>query len=209
MTNNEGDRPHCPAILGGEGLPAAQQPSWNLPVSPTPRSPQHGGAGASSHVRAAPTSPDADERIPALTWLAEHAPGSFTLADLALLHDPDLTVRAAAVVALRAASDPALVNGARLALRILVEGDAAERHAGLRAAAVIGNPTLAPRLLPFLSHDEPETRRLTLLAIAAVPPGLLPPTYMRDLLAPLLGDPDPSVRATAEAILHSSGHAEG
>jgi len=128
---------------------------------------------------------------------------------LALLHDPDLAVRAAAAVALRAASDPVLVNGARLALRTLVEGDEAERHAGLRAAAAIGNPTLAPRLLPFLAHDEPETRRLTLLALAAVPPGLLPPTFLRDPLTALLADPHPGVRATAEAILQSDERAEG
>jgi HEAT repeat protein len=144
-----------------------------------------------------------------LAWLGEHAPGSFTLDDLVLLQDPDLTVRVAAVVALRAASDAVLVNGARIGLRRLVEGDAAERHAGLRAAAAIGNPTLAPRLLPFLKHDEPETRRLTLLALAAVPPGLLPPTFLPDLLTPLLADPDPGVRATAEAILHSGGQAAG
>jgi hypothetical protein len=207
MTN--GDRPLGPPLLGDEGSPAAQQPSQNLPASPTPRSPQNWGAGGASHARAALSSPDAAERVAALAWLGAQASGSFTLDDLALLHDPDLMVRAAAVVALRAASDAVLVNGARLALRTLVEGDAAERHAGLRAAATIGNPTLAPRLLPFLAHAEPETRRLTLLALAAVPPGLLPATFLPDLLTPLLADPDPGVRATAEAILHSGGRAEG
>jgi HEAT repeat protein len=118
-------------------------------------------------------------------------------------------VRAAAAVALRAAPDPVLVNGARLALRMLVEGNPAERHAGLRAAAAIANPTLAPRLLPFLAHDEPETRRLTLLALAAVPPGLLPPTFLRDPLLTLLTDPDPGVRATAAALLPGGGSAQG
>lgn len=159
-------------------------------------------------ARAALASTDPAERAAALAWLGEHAPGSFALADLAFLSDRDLTVRAAAVAALRAASDPVLVDGARLALRLLVEGNAAERHAGLRAAAVIANPTLAPRLLPFLAHDEPETRRLTLLALAAVPPGLLPPTFLREPLLALLTDPDPTVRATAEALLPHDGHAE-
>jgi HEAT repeat protein len=122
--------------------------------------------------------------------------------DRAFLDDPDLTVRAAAAVALRAASDPATVDAARRALRTLVEGATAERHAGLRAAARLGNPTLAPRLFPFLAHPESETRRLTLLALAAVPPGLLGPGFLGAHLAAALDDADPDVRATAREIVN-------
>ncbi len=208
MTSDE-YRPPDPPMLGGASSLSAPQDSGKAPALLSPRSPQHWGVGGALHARAALSSPAAVERAAALAWLGAHAPGSFTLADLTFLSDPDLTVRVAAVVALRAASDSALVNGARLALRALVEGQPAERHAGLRAATAIGNPTLAPRLLPFLTHDEPETRRLALLALAVVPPGLLPPTFLREPLTTLLTDPDPGVRATAEAILHSDGRAAG
>ena len=148
-------------------------------------------------------SPDPAERIAAIDWLAQNAPGSFGPEHAALLRDPDLGVREAAIVALRGAADPALVDGARLGLRLLVEGDAAERHAGLRAAARIANPTLAPRLVPFLQHPEPETRRLTLLALAAVPPGLLGAEFLRAPFAAALADPDPGVRATAEQLANA------
>ena len=204
----EGDGPPRPPILGSEGGAAERWPSRDLPASPAPRSPQHWGAGGADRARAALASPAAAERAAALTWLGEHAPEALALDDSVFLSDPDLTVRAAAAVALRAASDPALVNGARLALRVLVEGNAAERHSGLSAAAILGNPTLAPRLLPYLAHDEPETRCLTLLALAAVPPGLLPPAFLREQVAPLLADSDPVVRVTAEAILRTIGYAE-
>ena len=151
--------------------------------------------------RRALAAPDAVERAAALDWLGEYAPESLTWEDAPLLRDADLAVRAAAAVACRASADLALVNAARLALRELVQGSIPERHAGLRAAARLANPTLAPRLLPLLADPDPETRRLTLVVLAAIPPGLLEPTY---LLAPArhaLDDVDPGVRAAARAVL--------
>ena len=154
-----------------------------------------------AEARLALASSDAAARVAALDWLGAHAPEALRSDDAAFLRDPDLALREAATVALRGATDPALVNAARRALRELVSGTAAERHAGLRAAARLANPTLAPRLLPFLAHDEPETRRLTLLALAAVPPGLLAPDFLAAPLREALRDPDPGVRVTAEKII--------
>ena len=152
---------------------------------------------------AALRSTDAGERVAALRWLGAHAPEALRPEHARLLRDPDLEVRAAAAVVLRAAADPALVNRARLALRELVLGSLPERHAGLRAAAEIANPTLAPRLLPYLSDPDPETRRLTLLALAAVPPGLLAPDFLRPPAQAALADPDAGVRAAAEMVLNA------
>lgn len=140
-----------------------------------------------------------------MLWLGEHAPEALTTAQGALFSDPDLAVRAAAAVAFRAASDPVLVNRARLALRDLVTGDLPARHAGLRAAAQLANPTLAPRLVTFLGDADPETRRLTLLALAAVPPGLLHHDFLASVARAARDDADPGVRAVAEAMLHGEG----
>jgi HEAT repeat protein len=163
------------------------------------------GAEGAAQARAALDAAVADpaRRAAALDWLGTHAPEALRPDDAALLTDPDLRVREAAAVALRGADDPALVNAARRALRELVIGTAAERHAGLRAAARLANPTLAPRLLPFLAHEEPETRRLTLLAIAAVPPGLLAPDFLAAPLREALRDPDAGVRSVAEMIVNA------
>lgn len=147
--------------------------------------------------QAALGSPDPAERAAALRWLGEYAPTALTMAYAPLFDDPVLVVRAAAAIALRGASDPALAQRARLALRDLVRGEGKERHAGLRAAATLANPTLAPRMAPFLTHDDAETRRLTVLALAAIPPGWLAPALLRAWRAVVLGDPDPGVRAAA------------
>jgi len=144
-------------------------------------------------------SPDSAERAAALRWLGEHAPEVLTTEYATLFTDPALAVRAAAAVALRGASDPALAQRARLALRDLVQGEGEERHAGLRAAAALANPTLAPRLALFLTHAEAEIRRLAVRALAAIPPGWLAPTLLRAWREPLLADPDPDVRAAALA----------
>lgn len=148
---------------------------------------------------AALRSSDAAERAAALRWLGEHAPELLAAEHAPLFGDPALAVRMAAAVALRGASDPALAQRARLALRDLVRGEAAERHAGLRAAAALANPTLAPRLAPFLAHTEAETRRLAVLALAAIPPGWLAPTRLREWRDLALADPDPGVRGAALA----------
>jgi HEAT repeat protein len=141
-------------------------------------------------------------RAAAVYWLGEHAPGALTREHAALLADADLGVRTAATVVLRASADLALVQAARLALRELVTSpELAVRHAGLRAAAEIANPTLAPRLLPFLADPDPETRRLVLLALAAVPQGLLAPDLLRGHAEAALTDPDPGVRDAARALL--------
>jgi HEAT repeat protein len=145
---------------------------------------------------------EGDARAAALRWLGEHAPGALTREHTALLADADLEVRAAATVVLRAAADPVVVQAARVALRDLVTSpEVAVRHAGLRAAAGIANPTLAPRLLPFLDDPDPETRRLTLLALAAVPEGLLAPALLRGHAEAALADPDPGVRDAARTLL--------
>jgi HEAT repeat protein len=148
---------------------------------------------------AALESPDPAARAAALRWLGTYAPTALTIAHASLFVDPVLAVRAAAAVALRGASDPALVQRARLALRELIRGDAAARHAGLRAAAALANPTLAPRLAPFLAHADPETRRLCVLALAAIPPGWLASRLLETWRAAALADPDPGVRAAALA----------
>jgi HEAT repeat protein len=141
-------------------------------------------------------------RAGALRWLGEHAPGTLTREHLALLADADLEVRVAATVVLRASADPDVVQAARVALReLVISPELAVRHAGLRAAAGIANPTLAPRLLPFLDDPDPETRRLTLLALAAVPRGLLAPALLRNHAAAALTDPDPGVRDAARTLL--------
>ena len=121
---------------------------------------------------------------------------------MALLADADLDVRVAATVVLRASANPELVQAARVALReLVISPELAVRHAGLRAAAGIANPTLAPRLLPFLDDPDPETRRLTLLALAAVPKGLLAPALLRGHAETALADPDTGVRAAAQTLL--------
>lgn len=156
----------------------------------------------SATALAALAAADATKREAALRWLGAHAPAALTRDHAGLLRDPVPAVRAAAVVVFRAAADPALVNGARLALRdLLLGGDPAARHAGLRAAAALANPTLLPRLLPFLADPDPETRRLTLLACAAAPPGLLPAHFFSKPATAALDDPDPGVRAAARALL--------
>ncbi len=146
-------------------------------------------------------SPDPAARAAALRWLGEYAPAALTTAHAPLFDDPALVVREAAAVALRGARDPAVARRARLALRDLVRGEGAERHAGLRAAAALANPTLAPRLAPFLAHAEAETRRLAVLALAAIPPGWFAPALLRAWREPLLDDPDLGVRAAALAWL--------
>lgn len=144
---------------------------------------------------------DGDGRLAALRWLGERAPGALRPDHAALLGDPDLAVRALAVVVLRAAPDPELVDAARRGLRELVVSPvAAERYAGLRAAATLANPTIAPRLFPFLADPDPTTRRLALLALAAVPPGLLGPALLRDHALAALADPDDGVRDAARAL---------
>ena len=145
--------------------------------------------------------PQAD-RAAALRWLGRFAPGALQPGHAALLGDPDLEVRVAAATVLRASADPTLVDAARRGLRDLVlSPDLTTRHAGLRAAAELANPTLAPRLLAFLGDPDPETRRLTLLALAAVPDGLLAPDFLRNHAATALEDPDPAVRAAAQNLL--------
>lgn len=149
--------------------------------------------------QAALRSPDPVERAAALRWLGEYAPTTLTMVHAPLFDDPALVVRAAAAIALRGASDPALAQRARLALRDLVRGEAVARYAGLRAAAALANPTLAPRMAPFLTHADAETRRLTVLALAAIPPGWLAPALLREWRAVALADPDAGVRAVALA----------
>ena len=153
-------------------------------------------------------SPDPALRAAALRWLGTYAPAALTAGHAPLFGDPALTVREAAAVALRGASDPALVGRARLALRDLFRGDAAARHAGLRAAAALANPTLAPRLAPSLTHAEAETRRLTVLALAAIPSGWLAPALLREWRAVALADPDPGVCAAALAWPIGAGECE-
>ena len=159
---------------------------------------------AISAALAALAAPDAAVRATALRWLGEHATEALVAAPSALFHDPDLTVRENVAVAFRAADDPALVNRARLALRDLVLAAPPARYAGLRAAARLANPTLAPRLVTFLTDPDPETRRLTLLALAAVPPGLLHHDFLSSTARAVLDDADPDVRALAETILRDA-----
>ena len=140
-------------------------------------------------------------RADALLWLGEHAPDALAPEHAAAFADTAPEVRAAAAVVFRSSPDPALINRARLALRELVFSPPPARYAGLRAAARLANPTLAPRLLPLLADADPETRRLTLLALAAVPPGLLPPDFLRTHATTSLADPDRGVRAAAEILL--------
>src|SRR5947209_14472551 len=146
-------------------------------------------------------SPEAGVRAAALEWLGAHAPHALTAAHAHLLRDPELAVRAAAAVAFRASPDPALANGARRALRDLITGDLASRYAGLRVAATLANPFTIPRLLPFLQDPDPETRRLTLLALATPPPGLVAPVLVEAAARPLLADPEPGVRDAARDLL--------
>ena len=110
-------------------------------------------------------------------------------------------VRAAAAVAFRASPDPALVQGARLALRELITGNREARHAGLRAAAALGSPFLAPRLLPYLDHPDAETRRLALLALAAPPLILMDRALLESAASGALDDPDAGVREAARELL--------
>lgn len=141
-------------------------------------------------------------RAAALRWLGEHAPEALRPDHATLLHDADLAVREQAAAVLRASADPSLVEAARRGLRDLVlSPDPATRHAGLRAAAALANPTLAPRLVVFLADPDPETRRLTLLALAAVPEGLLAPAFLRGHAMAALADPDARVREAARALL--------
>jgi len=144
-------------------------------------------------------SPVPTERVAALRWLGEYAPTALTMEHAPSFGDQALEVRAAAAVALRGAIDPLLAQQARLALRDLIRGEAAERHAGLCAAAALANPTLAPRLVPFLAHAEAETRRLAVLALAAIPPGWFAPPRLREWRTVALADLDPGVRAAALA----------
>lgn len=150
-------------------------------------------------------SPLPDVRAAALRWLGERAPTALTAAHAPFFTDPALVVREAAAVALRGASDPAVAQRARLALRALVRDEAAERHAGLRAAAALANPTLAPRLAPLLVHAEAETRRLAVLALAAIPSGWLAPARLHEWRDPALSDPDPGVRAAARLWVAETG----
>jgi hypothetical protein len=145
--------------------------------------------------------PEAHVRGEALLWLGEHAPEALGAEHVAAFADAAPEVRAAAAVVFRSSPDPALINRARLVLRDLVSSPPPARYAGLRAAARLANPTLAPRLLPLLADADPETRRLTLLALAAVPPGLLPPDFLRAHATVALDDPDRGVRAAADAVL--------
>ncbi len=141
-------------------------------------------------------------RVAALGWLGAHAPGTLTGEHAPLVHDADLAVRTQAVVVLRASPNPLLAEAARRGMRDLVlSPELAHRHAGLRAAALIANPTLAPRLFPFLTDPDPETRRLALLALAAVPHGLLAPMLLREHAATALADPDAGVREAAQALM--------
>ncbi len=144
-------------------------------------------------------------QIAALVWLSANAPAALLPEDLPLLAAPTLPVRVAALLAFRAAADPTLVHAARRELRLLIEGTDAERYAGLRAAAQIANPTLAPRLLASLAHPDPETRRLTLLALVAVPAGFLGPAFMENVFGTALADPDPAVRDLAAALQRGDG----
>ena len=146
-------------------------------------------------------SPDPTVRAGALTWLAAHGPDALTSEQADLLNDADTAVRAAAAVVFRASPDPALVQGARLALRELLTGDREARHAGLRAAAALGSPFLAPRLLPYLDHLDAETRRLTLLALAAPPLILMDRLLLESAARGALDDPDAGVREAAGELL--------
>ena len=140
-------------------------------------------------------------RAAALAWLGAHEPGALTVEQADLLHDADAGVRAAAAVAFRASPDPALVQGARLALRELLTGDREARHAGLRAAAALGSPFLAPRLLAYLDHPDAETRRLALLALAAPPIILMDRSLLESAAGGALDDPDAGVRESARELL--------
>lgn len=140
-------------------------------------------------------------RAAALIWLGTHAPDALTAAHAALLHDPEVAVRAAAAVAFRVSSDPALVNGARLVLRDLILGDHPARYAGLRAAATLASPFLAPRLLPFTHDPDPETRRLALLALAQIPPGLVAPALLARAAQAGIDDSVAAVREAARQLL--------
>src|SRR5919107_195890 len=192
MAEVEGGPPLPPDAGERSPLPG-DRPHAQPPTSPTLCSPQHWGAGRAGAL-AALHSAEAREREAALRWLGLHAPEALSLEHAALFHDPDLGVRTAAAVVFRAAADAALANRARLALRELVLGSLPERHAGLRAAAELANPTLAPRLLHYLDDLDAETRRLTLLALAAIPPGLLASDFLRRPAQAALNDPDAGVR---------------
>lgn len=145
--------------------------------------------------------PEPHARAEALLWLGEHAPDTLAAEHTAAFADAAPEVRAAAAVVFRSSPDPALINRARLALRDLVFSPPPARYAGLRAAARLANPTLAPRLLPLLADADPETRRLTVLALAAVPPGLLPPGFLSAHAAVALADSDHGVRVAAATLL--------
>ena len=146
-------------------------------------------------------SADPSVRAGALTWLAAYRPHALTSEQADLLHDADSGVRAAAAVAFRASPDPALVQGARLALRELLTGDREARHAGLRAAAALGSPFLAPRLLVYLDHPDAETRRLVLLALATPPLILMDRSLLTAAAGRALDDPDAGVREAARELL--------
>ncbi len=146
-------------------------------------------------------SPDPSVRANALSWLGAYQPHALTPEQADLLNDADTEVRAAAAVAFRASPDPALVQSARLALRELLTGDWEARHAGLRAAAALGSPFLAPRLLPYLDHPDAETRRLTLLALAAPPLILMDRSLLESAAGGALDDPDAGVREAAHVLL--------
>jgi HEAT repeat protein len=195
-----GGGPPLPPNAGGRSPLPGDRLSGEASAPPTSSSPQHWGAGGAAAL-AALRSPEAREREAALRWLGQHAPEALSLEHAMLFHDPDLGVRTAAAVVFRAAADAALANRARLALRELVLGNLPERHAGLRAAAELANPTLAPRLLHYLDDPDAETRRLTLLALAAIPPGLLVPDFLRLRAQAALNDPDAGVREAAENVL--------
>lgn len=153
------------------------------------------------------SSPHPVVRARALRWLQRRAPGALGREEAATLWDPAPSVRAAAAVAFRASADPVLAECARAALRDLLTSDvAATRHAGLRAAAALANPFLAPRLLPFLAHPAPATRRLALLALAALPHdlGLFTPVLVREPALALLDDPDGGVRDAADRLIRKT-----
>lgn len=153
-----------------------------------------GLSSASPHVRAA-----------VVEWLAEHAPDALAAVADGVLRDPHPRVRAVAAVACRASAEPAVVDLARRTLRELLLGNDAERRAGLRAAIRLANPFSIPRLVGFLDHPDPVTRRLALRAVTVPDPGLLAPGHIRRCIEPLLADPVPAVRAAACRALAARG----
>lgn len=141
------------------------------------------------------------ERAAAVEWCAAHVPDGLPAVASQVFDDPDPVVRAVAAVVYRTSPDAAIVERARLTLRELLAGDDAARHAGLRAAARLGNPFTIPRLFQFLDHPDPETRQLALAAIAAPDPGLVAPEFLRARVEPLLADPVLDIRVAARRLV--------